>query len=181
MHDLTPPGSLTDLFRGFVSIGSRSFGGVMPWAYRVMVEERRWLSGSDFTETVGLCQFLPGPNIGNMSVVLGKRWFGWRGALVGFAGLIAVPFVWVLTLAALYGDVASLPHVRAMVTGVGAAAAGLFMATAMKLGRPIARKPVAWCVAIACFLAAAVAWYPLPLVVPAVALVAIPLARADRL
>src|SRR5512143_4012986 len=91
-----PPGGLAELFLGFLSIGMRSFGGVMPTAYRVMVEERRWISPVDFTETIGLCQFLPGPNIGNMSVVLGKRWFGWRGSSVGFIGLIVVPFAWVL-------------------------------------------------------------------------------------
>ena len=89
-NDVAPPRNLAELFLGFLSIGARSFGGVMPWAYRVMVEERRWISPADFTETVGLCQFLPGPNIGNTSVVLGKRWFGWRGSIVGFLGLVAV-------------------------------------------------------------------------------------------
>src|SRR3954471_16130231 len=89
MSDVTPPRNLRELFLGFLSIGARSFGGVMPWAYRVMVEERHWISAADFTDTVGLCQFLPGPNIGNTSVVLGKRWFGWRGSIVGFLGLLA--------------------------------------------------------------------------------------------
>ena len=36
-----PPRSLAELFLGFLSIGARSFGGVLPWAHRVMVEERR--------------------------------------------------------------------------------------------------------------------------------------------
>ena len=95
----TPPKSLVELFTGFLAIGARSFGGVMPWAYRTMVEERRWLEPEDFAETVGLCQFLPGPNIGNASIVLGKRWFGVKGAIVAFLGLFALPFVWVLALA----------------------------------------------------------------------------------
>jgi len=47
----------------------------------------------DFTETVGLCQTLPGPNVGKASVVLGKRWFGWRASIVA---LVAVPFAWSL-------------------------------------------------------------------------------------
>ena len=70
---VTPPRSLGELFLGFLAIGARSFGGVLPWAYRTMVEERRWLTQADFAETIGLCQFLPGPNIGNASIVLGKR------------------------------------------------------------------------------------------------------------
>jgi len=39
--------------------------------------------------------------------VLGKRWFGLRGSLVAFLGLFALPFIWVLALAALYTDYAS--------------------------------------------------------------------------
>src|SRR5258706_12184898 len=72
--EVTPPRDLSELFLGFLAIGARSFGGVLPWAYRTMVEERRWLTQADFAETIGLCQFLPGPNIGNASIVLGKRW-----------------------------------------------------------------------------------------------------------
>ena len=171
-NDVAPPRNLAELFLGFLSIGARSFGGVMPWAYRVMVEERRWISAADFTETVGLCQFLPGPNIGNTSVVLGKRWFGWRGSIVGFLGLVAVPFVWVLGLAAFYADYATIPLVRSIVIGVGAAGAGLFIGTAMKLGRPLAGKPAAWVVAMGCFLAVAVGRVSLLAVVPVAAAVA---------
>jgi len=172
LGDVRPPRNLSELFSGFLAIGARSFGGVMPWAYRVMVEERRWISAADFTETVGLCQFLPGPNIGNTSVVLGKRWFGWRGSIVGFCGLVAVPFVWVLGLAAFYADYATIPLVRAIVIGVGAAGAGLFIGTALKLGRPLARNPGAWVVAMGCFLAVAVGRVSLLAVVPVAAAVA---------
>lgn len=172
---------MTELFLGFLSIGARSFGGVMPLAYRVMVEERRWISAADFTETMGLCQFLPGPNVGNVSVVLGKRWFGWRGSIVGFLGLVAVPFAWVLTFAAFYSDYASIPAVRSIVTGVGAAGAGLFIGTAVKLGRPLARKPGAWVVAMGCFLAVAVGRVSLIAVLPAAAAVAIFLSKVNKL
>jgi len=181
MNEITPPRNLAELFTGFLSIGARSFGGVMPWAYRVMVEERRWISNQDFTETVGLCQFLPGPNIGNTSVVLGKRWFGWRGSIVGFLGLVAVPFIWVLALAAFYSDYASIPLVRAIVIGVGAAGAGLFIGTAMKLGRPLAKKPAAWVVVMGCFLAVAVGRVSLLLVVPVAFAIAIGLSRWGKL
>ena len=45
---VTPPKTLGELFIGFLSIGARSFGGVLPWAYRTMVEERRWMTHADF-------------------------------------------------------------------------------------------------------------------------------------
>jgi chromate transporter len=164
---VAPPKTLGELFLGFLSIGARSFGGVMPWAHRVMVEERRWMTEADFAETIGLCQFLPGPNIGNASIVVGKRWFGVRGSLVAFLGLFALPFVWVLALFALYADFAATnPTLRAIVTGVGAAGAGLFIGTAIKLGRVLVRKPAALALIAACFLAAGIFRVSLFLVLP---------------
>jgi chromate transporter len=178
---VAPPKHLRDLFTGFLWIGARSFGGVLPWAYRTLVEERRWMTHADFTETIGLCQFLPGPNIGNASVVLGKRWFGLAGAIVAFFGLMALPFFWVLGLFILYTDFSSTPFLKAVVTGVGAAGAGLFIGTAVKLGRPIAKKPFALVLIAACFLCVAVARISLLIVIPAGVAIALFAARRNRL
>jgi chromate transporter len=171
------PRNLGELFFGFLSIGARSFGGVMPWAYRVMVEERRWLTPEDFTETIGLCQFLPGPNIGNASIVLGKRWFGLTGSIVAALGLYALPLVWVVTFAMLYSKYASESIVRGLVTGVGAAGAGLFIATAVKLARPLAGKPAALALIAASFLAVGVGRISLLFAMPIALLVAYLVAR----
>ena len=178
---VTPPRDLGELFLGFLSIGARSFGGVLPWAYQAMVEERRWLTHADLTETIGLCQVLPGPNLGNASIVLGKRWFGLRGAIVAFLGLFALPYVWVLGLALLYADFASNPILHAAVTGVGAAGAGLFIATAVKLGRPLARRPAALAMIAACFLAVAIGRVSLLIVVPVAAALGMLLSKGELL
>ncbi|MBI3376269.1 MAG: chromate transporter [Betaproteobacteria bacterium] len=165
-----PPRTLGELFLGFLSIGARAFGGVLPWAHRVMVEERRWLTPEDFAEVLALCQFLPGPNIGNCAVVLGRRWFGLAGSVTAFLGLFALPFVWVLMLASLYSDWVSQPMVRAVVTGVGTAGAGLFIGTAFRLCRPAARRPAALVLVAGCFAAVGVArvsmLFVLPVLVP---------------
>jgi chromate transporter len=179
--NVSPPKSLADLFVAFLSIGARSFGGVLPWAYRTLVEERRWMTHADFTETIGLCQFLPGPNIGNASIVLGKRWFGLPGAIVAFLGLMALPFVWVLALFVFYSDYSHHPLVQAVVIGVGTAGAGLFIGTALKLARPLANKPFALVLVAACFLCVAVARFSLLIVVPACLAIALVAARWNRL
>ena len=177
----TPPRTLAELFLGFLSIGARSFGGVLPWAYQAMVEERRWLTKADFTETIGLCQVLPGPNIGNASIVLGKRWFGWRGALVAFLGLMGLPYCWVLGLALLYGQFSSDATLHAMVTGVGAAGGGLFLATAVKLGRPLATKPAALALIAACFAAVALSRVSLLIVMPVAVAISLALSKKSLL
>jgi chromate transporter len=165
-HAPRPPAGLWELYWGFLTIGARSFGGVLPWAHRVIVEERRWLAQGDFAEVLSLCQFLPGPNIGNVSVVLGRRWFGLPGALAAFGGLMALPFFWVLGLAYLYADYATIPAVRAVVTGVGIAGAGLFIGTAFKLAKPIAGRPYALALIAGCFLSVGVARISLLFVLP---------------
>jgi len=150
---------------------------VLPWTHRTLVEERRWLTGDDFAQVLALCQFLPGPNVANCSIVLGRRWFGLSGALAAFGGLMALPFVWVLMLASLYSSYGDLPGLRAVVSGVGIAGAGLFIGTALKLARPIARKPAALGVVAACFVAVGLARVSLLLALPVALLVAVLAAR----
>src|SRR5919201_6136292 len=174
---VAPPRTLTELFMGFLAIGARSFGGVLPWAYRTMVEERRWLTQADFAETIGLCQFLPGPNIGNASIVLGKRWFGVTGSIVAFLGLMALPFIWVMALGVLYLEWASHPVVRAVVTGVGATGAGLFVGTALKLARALVRKPAALVLVAACFLSVGIGRVSMLIVMPLAAAIGVFFAR----
>lgn len=178
---VTPPRSLVEIFTGFLSIGARSFGGVLPWAYRVMVEERRWITVEDFTQTMGLCQFLPGPNVGNAAIVYGKRWFGVRGAAVAALGLFALPFTWVVALGALYADYATNPVVKAVVTGVGAAGAGFFIATAIKLARPLARKPAALVIIAGCFISVGIGRVSLAYVLPVAIVMSIVLSRLGKL
>lgn len=175
---IAPPDSLGALFWGFFTIGARAFGGVLPWAHRVMVEEKRWITPVDFAETVALCQFLPGPNIGNASIVLGRRWFGLSGAVVAFLGLFAFPFFWVLGLAYLYADFATEPMVRAVIGGVGAAGAGLFIGTGFKLAKPLVKRPAALVVILGCFVAVGIFRVSLLIVLPVA--VAFALAAAWR-
>lgn len=179
--EYAPPRSLWELYWGFLSIGARSFGGVLPWAHRVMVEERRWIAPSDFAEVLALCQFLPGPNVGNVSIVLGRRWFGPAGAAAAFLGLMALPLVWVFALALLYAEHAAAPGVRAAVTGVGIAGGGLFIGTAWKLAKPLAKKPWALALAAACLGALAVGRLSLFVVLPVAALIGVAAARKDLL
>jgi chromate transporter len=126
---------------------------------------------------LALCQFLPGPNVANCSIVLGRRWFGLSGAAAAFSGLMALPFVWVLALAALYTGYGDDPLLRAVISGVGIAGAGLFIGTALKLARPIARRPVALAIVAGCFLAVGLARVPLLVVLPAALAVALLAAR----
>jgi chromate transporter len=127
------PRSLMHLFLVFTGLALRGFGGVLPWAQRVLVEERRWLSREQFIETLAFGQLLPGPNVCNVAIMVGDRWFGWRGAVAALGGMLAAPMLLVLGAAVLYGQVADEPVVRRALAGMGAVAGGMILATAFKL------------------------------------------------
>ena len=157
--------TLGDLFAGFLSVGLRGFGGVLPWARRMIVEERRWLDDGGFTDLVSLCQLLPGPNIVNLSVALGGRLRGVPGALAALGGLLLPSLVIVLGLGALYRRYGRLPELDLMFRNLGAAAAGLVVATGCKMARPHGRRILSLIVAGAAFVAVAVFGWRLIVVV----------------
>lgn len=164
-----PPPSLTELFTGFFTIGMFGFGGVLPWARRLVVEQRRWLTADEFTEMLGLCQFLPGGNIMNVTVALGARFHGVPGALAAFLGLMTAPVAIVIGLGAVYERYAGLPAVRHGFAALAAAAAALVLTTALRIAAPIAGRPLEIMVAIVTFCAIAVFRLPLPLALPVLA------------
>jgi chromate transporter len=129
-----PAVSRSDLFLAFSKMGLLGFGGVLPWARRVVVEERGWLSDRRFTEDLGLCQVLPGPNIVNFAVVFGSRCQGIGGAVLAVAGLLLVPLAVLLVLAVVYEQWRGVPAVQHAIGGLTAAAAGLTLGTALKTG-----------------------------------------------
>ena len=127
------PHSKTELFLTFASIALQGFGGVLTIIQREMVDKRRWLTPKEFTEDWAVSQILPGGNVVNLCIILGNRYFGWRGALAALSGILLPPLVIVLLLATAYNQYVHLPEVAGAVRGMGAAAAGLIGAVSIKM------------------------------------------------
>ena len=162
---IAPPPTLsvstTELFFGFLKVGMSGFGGVMPFARRMLVEERRWLSEHEFTEVLSLSQFLPGPNIINLSIIVGSRYAGPTGSFAASLGLMLMPFLIVLALAALYSRFDGLAAVRGATASVSSAATGLVVAMGLKMAQPLAGT--GWQIAVVALGFAAVALLRVPL------------------
>jgi len=136
------PRSLTDLFFTFNRMALQGFGGVLAIAQRELVERKGWMTREQFVETLAVSQVLPGPNIVNLSLMVGDRHFGLRGAFTALAGMIVVPLVIVLVLAALHAEFAHHPTVAGALRGMGAVAAGLVIATGLKLLGTLRKNPL---------------------------------------
>lgn len=161
------PRSRADLFWSFSGIALQGFGGVMAVVQRELVEKKRWLTREQFVEDWAVAQIMPGANVVNLSISLGDRYFGWRGALAALAGMLLVPLMVVLGLALLYAHWANLPAVAGAVRGMGAVAAGLVAGTACKMLLSLGHHPLHWriCLAVTACTLAALTWLHWPLAV----------------
>ena len=170
--ELRRPASLRELFSVFNRLALQGFGGVLPVAQRELVERQRWLTKHEFVELLSTGQVLPGPNVVNLALMFGDRWFGWRGAVAALLGILLLPTLIVIALAALYAQFVHVPVVAGAMRGMGAVAAGLVVSTGLKLAPTLRGSPlgvaVAAFVAVVTFVAVAMLRAPLLWVVLAI-------------
>jgi chromate transporter len=174
--------TLSQLFRAFVGVSLSGFGGALPWARRMIVERRQWMTAEEFNEAFSLSQFLPGPNVVNFSVVFGQRFGGAPGAVLALVGLLGPPLVIVTILAALYARYGDISILGRILSGIASAAAGLLIANVAKMAAPMFRRRWGFGppVAILAFVGVALLQWPLPLVFLGLAPVSIALAWLRR-
>jgi chromate transporter len=133
-----PAPSIAALFGSFFLVGISGFGFVLPWARRMIVEQRQWLDAEGFNDLLSLCQLMPGPNMCNVCTVLGDRFQGPLGSIAAVTGLLSGPMVVVMVLGAVLARISDIPVVAHAFHGLGAAAAGLVVSTTVKIARPLA-------------------------------------------
>ena len=163
---MSQPQSLSDLFWSFNRLALQGFGGVLAIVQRELVEEKKWLSPEEFIEDWAVAQILPGPNVVNLSLMIGDRYFGMRGALTALAGMLTFPLLIVLALAAVFAGVSDAPAVQGAMRGMGAVAAGMIAATGFKLVASLKQNSMGMlvCYALAALTFVAIALLRIPLV-----------------
>lgn len=155
--------ALSKVFASFLKVSMCGFGGGLVWARRIVVEQRRWMSEQEFAETLTLCQLMPGPNVVGMAVCVGAKLRGAIGAITAVAGFILVPWTVGLSVGILILQHAQIAVLQNVLGGVSAAAAGLLIATGIRLLRPHRARPMALLLAGLAF--AGMAFVKLPLLI----------------
>jgi chromate transporter len=122
------------LFVTFSSLALSGFGGVLPFAYRTLVERSRWLDAREFAGLLAIAQVMPGPTICNLSVMIGQRYAGFAGSCAALAGIVAGPFFIVIGLGVAWQHYGGLSAVKHALGGMSAVAIGLILATGIKMG-----------------------------------------------
>ncbi|WP_374671341.1 chromate transporter [Acidovorax temperans] len=170
------PRDCADLFWSFTWLALQGFGGVLAVVQRELVEKKRWMTNDEFVEDWAVAQIMPGPNVVNLSIMIGERYFGWRGAVAALAGMLTFPLILVLAVAVVYAQFASQPAVAGALRGMGAVAAGLIAGMGLKLSSTLRKHPLglAVCVGVVALtvIAMAVLRWPLFWTLPSVGLLA---------
>ena len=136
------PASLADLFISFTLLALQGFGGVLAIVQRELVERKGWLTQEEFIEDWAVAQIMPGPNVVNLSLMIGGRYFGLAGAMAALAGMLAVPLVVILLLALVHARFADNLHVAGALRGMAAVSAGLIGAAGLKLSVALKSSPI---------------------------------------
>jgi len=136
------PQSCWDLFMTFTWMALQGFGGVQAVVQRILVDQKKWLTPQGFLEDWSVAQTLPGPHVVNLTLMLGDRYFGARGALCAITGLMLAPCTLVLCFAALYQGLYELPAVRSMLHAMGCVVSGMIMGNALRLLQGLKGNPM---------------------------------------
>jgi chromate transporter len=142
---------LGGLFIAFLKVSLCGFGGGIVWAHRIAVEQRRWISEEEFADVLSLCQFMPGPNVVGIAVCVGAKLRGLAGAMAAVSGFLLIPWTIGFSLGALFLQYAHLAVIQNILGGVASTAAGLLIATGIRILRPHRRRPAAWAITILAF------------------------------
>lgn len=159
-----PRVALGALFYEFLRVSLLASGGGIAWAHRIAVDRRHWLDDAEFTDIVGLCQFLPGPNVIGVAVCVGARLRGTLGATAALAGFLLIPGVFGFGLGLIWLQHAGIPLLRNILVGISAAAAGMMIATGLRLLKAYRRQPPALIFAALAFAGIAIGHRPLLIV-----------------
>lgn len=172
--------SLVRIFTAFLVLGGTSFGGgTAGWLHREMVLKRGWLDNSVFLEHLTLGQVLPGSNGIKLTVLIGQRLHGTPGACVALGGLLALPFVLSITIAAIYSGFSAHPLVETMLDGGAAAVIGLTFAAGLHSMVQGAPGATGWAIAAVTIFCVGVLQWPMFPVILVLAPVSIGLAAAE--
>jgi chromate transporter len=175
-----PQVSALTLFLTFSRITLSGFGGVMFWARRGLVERQRWLTEREFVDLLTLAQLLPGPNVLNLTVMVGYRFGGWTGAAAAVAGFLGWPCLVVIGMGVLYQNYGALPQIRQALAGMSIVAAGLLLATVIKLVLVLPRRWRPWLFGMLAFAGVGVLRWPLLWVIGALAPFAVAAAWKEK-
>ncbi|CAN7702103.1 chromate transporter [Paraburkholderia terricola] len=148
---VTAPGyTLGQLVLYMLRLGAFGFGGpvaLVGYMHRDLVEEKNWISESDYREGLALAQMMPGPLAAQLGIYMGYVHYRIVGATLAGIAFILPSFLMVVGLGWAYAHFGGLSWMQAAFYGVGAAVVGIIAMSAYKLTtRTIGGNRLLWAI-----------------------------------
>jgi chromate transporter len=135
--EITPPWKI---FQVFLALGCTSFGGPVAhlgYFRRTFVEQRAWISATDYASLLALCQFLPGPASSQVGFGIGLHRGGWRGGVAAWCGFTLPSALAMFAIATFIGAFDSSPLARGLLHGLQLAAVAVVAQAVWMMGRSL--------------------------------------------
>src|SRR5437764_919716 len=143
-----PAYSLWQMVQYMTKLGTIGFGGpvaLVGYMQRDLVEQRKWISDSDYKEGLTLAQLMPGPLAAQLAIYLGYVHYGITGATLAGVAFVLPSFIMVVALGVAYVAYGGLTWMQAVFYGVGAAVIGIIALSAYKLTtKSIGKDKLLW-------------------------------------
>lgn len=143
-----PTYTLWQLMIYFLRLGTFSFGGpvaLVGYMNRDLVEDKRWISESDYKEGLALAQVAPGPLAAQLAIYISYVHYRVWGATVAGVAFVIPSFLMVLGLGWAYVRFGGLTWMQSVFYGVGAAVIGIIAISAHKLTtKSIGKDKLLW-------------------------------------
>ena len=146
-------------FKTFFKIGVFTLGGgyaMIPIIESEVVERHKWISKSEFVDTVAIAQSCPGVFAINLSVFIGYKMRKAKGAAVTALGTALPSFLIILAIAMFFRQFEDNPVVAAMFRGIRPAVVALIAVPTLKMAKvtwsncwiPIASALAIWALGV---------------------------------
>lgn len=158
----------------WIRVAIYSFGGPagqMAVMFRIVVEEKRWVSENRFLHALNYTMFLPGPEAQQLATYLGWLLHGVRGGLVAGILFILPGFVTILVLSILYANYQDVTLVQALFFGLKPAVMAVVVEAVIRIGKRTLKNQVMVTVAALAFVAIFFFDAPFPLIILAAGII----------
>ena len=147
-----------ELYFTFLKIGSILFGGgyaMLPMLTRELVEKRKWVTEEEILDYFAISQCTPGVIAVNTATFIGNKRKGIPGGIVATLGVISVPLLLILLIAAVLKNFWQNEIIRHAFAGIRTAVAALIFSSVVKLFRSNVKNWIGIVLCLAAFCAVA--------------------------
>ena len=127
-----------ELFKTFFQVGLFTIGGgyaMIPLIEQKVVDEKGWVSKEELLDLIAVAQSCPGVFAVNISIFIGSKRFGNRGALVSAIGTCLPSFICILAIALFFQQFRENSWVERFFRGIRPAVVALILLPVFRMAK----------------------------------------------